>query len=61
MLDGKKTLITNTLVTVAGFASLFGIDVGLDGGAASSIAVGIVGLINLVLRFFTKGPINLGK
>jgi hypothetical protein len=54
-LEGRKTLIVNTLFIVAGFYPPLGALV----QAYPTETLQLVGVLNIALRFFTKGKVRL--
>ena len=57
----SRTLIVNVLAGIAAVAGAFGVDLGLDSEAQSSIALGILAVANIILRFITKGPVTVTR
>jgi len=54
----SKTIWVNGLALIATIAGFAGLDLGLSEEVQAEIAVGIVAVVNIVLRFVTKTPIK---
>jgi hypothetical protein len=57
----SKTLWVNLVALIAAVTGAFGLDLGLDPEAQTSIVAGIMSVVNIVLRFTTKTPIAKPK
>ena len=55
----SKTLWINFLAIVAAVAGAFGLDLGLDPDTQMAAVVGIMGVVNIILRFMTKTPVGV--
>ncbi len=55
----SKTIWVNGLTVVGLMFGLFGIDVGLDESTKNEIAVGVIAVVNLILRIMTSSGISL--
>ncbi len=54
----SKTLWVNALAFGAAITGAFGLDLGLDGEAQSSIVGGVMAVTNIILRLMTKSGIS---
>jgi hypothetical protein len=54
----SKTLWANFVLLVATVSTAFGVDLGLDPETQVAIVGAIMGVVNIVLRFTTKAPVN---
>lgn len=54
----SKTIWVNGLAFLAVLASAVGLDLGLTPEVQAEIAVGIIAVVNLVLRYFTHSSIR---
>ncbi len=54
----SKTLWVNAVAIVATLLGAFGLNVGLDPETQASIVVGVMAVVNIVLRLVTKAPIG---
>ena len=53
----SKTVWANLIGGAATIGGVFGLDLGLTPEAQAQLVAGIVVVVNIVLRFITKGPI----
>ena len=53
----SKMLWTNMVAAVASIGGVLTIDLGLDPATQAQIVTGILAVVNIVLRFFTREPI----
>ena len=53
----SKMLWTNLVVAVSSIGGVLTIDLGLDPATQAQIVTGILAVVNIVLRFFTREPI----
>jgi hypothetical protein len=56
----SKTLWVNAVAVIAAITGAFSLDLGLDAETRASLVVGIMGVVNVVLRLVTKGPVMAG-
>lgn len=54
----SKTLWANLIAFAAAVAAGFGLDLGLDAETQGSLVVGIMAVVNIVLRLMTKTAIG---
>lgn len=54
----SKTIWVNLVAVVAAISGAFSLDLGLTPEAQASVVGAIMGVVNLVLRFTTKGPVK---
>ncbi len=54
----SKTLWVNLVAAAASLALLLGVDVGLDTAGQAEIVIGIMGVVNIFLRFMTTTAIK---
>ena len=54
----SKTLWTNLIMVIAAVSGAFGLDLGLDPETQLTVVIGIMGIVNAVLRFTTKSAIG---
>ena len=54
----SKTIIANGLVALAAISTAFGLDLGLDAATQSSITVGAMAIVNIILRLMTSKAIK---
>ena len=54
----SKTLIVNVLAGAAAVAGAFGLDLGLTAEVQTEIAVGVLAVVNVVLRLVTKAAVT---
>ena len=52
----SKTIITNSVGLIAAGGILAGVDLGMDMDSQTAIVAGIMAILNIILRFMTKGP-----
>ena len=58
-MQGYKTLVTNLLITLAGLLAQFGIVIPTEHiQSAVGGVIALIGIVNIVLRFFTKTPVG---
>jgi hypothetical protein len=57
----SKTLWVNLVALIAAVTGAFGLDLGLDPEAQTSIVAGIMSIVNIILRFTTKTHIAKSK
>jgi|TARA_R110000787_G_C13373348_1_gene441056 hypothetical protein len=50
----SKTLWVNMIALAATVSAALGVDLGLDAATQSSIAMGVMAIVNIVLRLMTK-------
>jgi hypothetical protein len=53
----SKTLWVNMVAVAAAVTGAFGVDLGLDPETQIAIVGGIMGVVNVALRFMTRTPI----
>lgn len=54
----SKTLWVNFVAVIAAITGAFGIDLDLDPETQASIVGGVMGIVNIVLRFVTKSGVK---
>ena len=54
----SKTLWVNLVALIAAVTGAFGMDLGLDPETQTSIVAGVMGVVNIVLRFVTKSAVS---
>lgn len=54
----SRTLWANVVGGVVAVGTAFGLDLGLDAEAQTAIVGGIMAVLNVILRFVTKGPVS---
>ena len=54
----SKTLWANAVMVIAAVSAAFGLDLGLDPETQLTVVIGIMGIVNAVLRFTTKSAIG---
>lgn len=54
----SKTLWTNAIIFLATIAGAFGIDLGLDAETQTSLVIGIMAVVNIILRLVTKSGVS---
>ncbi len=54
----SKTLWVNFVALIASTTGAFGIDLGLDAAAQTSLVTGIMAAVNIVLRFVTDSGVS---
>lgn len=54
----SKTLWANLIAFVAVVCGVLGVDVGLDEKTQAELVVGIMAIVNIILRLVTKEPIE---
>lgn len=54
----SKTIIMNILVAIAAVSGAVGIDIGLTPEVQAQIAVGVVAVANIAMRFITRSGIR---
>lgn len=57
----SKTLWVNVLAFAAAVTGALGLDLGLDAETQASLVVGIMAVVNIVLRLITKAPVTATK
>ena len=55
----SKTLWVNMIALAATVSAALGVDLGLDAATQSSIAMGVMAIVNIVLRLMTKTAVAL--
>ncbi len=55
----SKTLWVNFVALIASVTGAFGIDLGLDAAAQTSLVTGIMAAVNIVLRFVTDSGVSV--
>ena len=58
MLEGKKTLIVSAVAIIAAVLDYLGVT-SLTADLQAEIVLAIMGVIGVVMRFVTKGPVDL--
>ena len=54
----SKTLYANILTAIATLSATFGFDTGLGPAEITAISTGAFVLVNVIMRWITKGPIE---
>lgn len=54
----SKTLWANMIMLVATVGTAFGLNLGLDAQTQVAVVGGVMGVVNLVLRFMTKAAVT---
>jgi len=54
----SKTLWVNLIMLVATVSTAFGLDLGLDAETQVAVVGGVMGLVNVALRFITKTAVT---
>ncbi len=57
----SKTLWVNMIALVATVSAALGVDLGLDAATQSSIAMGVMAVVNIVLRLVTKTAVTVTR
>ena len=57
----SKTLWVNVLALIASVTGAFGIDLGLTPEMQTSVVGGVMGAVNIALRFVTDKPVTARK
>jgi len=55
----SKTIIANSVGLIAAGGILAGVDLGMDMDSQTAIVAGIMAILNIILRFMTKGPVKV--
>ncbi len=55
----SKTLWVNTLAAIAAFAGVFGLDLGLTAEVQTQIVVGVMAVVNILLRLVTSSAVRV--
>ncbi len=55
----SKTLWVNAISFVASITGAFGLDLGLDAEAQTSIVGGVMAVVNIILRLVTKAGVRV--
>jgi hypothetical protein len=54
----SKTILANAIALTASISATFGLDLGLTEDVQASIVVGIMGIVNIILRVITTEPVG---
>lgn len=55
----SKTFYANIIAGAVTLGGVFGLDLGLDAEAQSSLVTGIFVVVNIIMRLITKGPASI--